>query len=91
MTAPSLQEVGDLDILELPTWSDRELRTGALPPLVDIDYTRFTTGMRLVAALGFGGVAGTASGIAQVLFGLFLIIFVVSLLLGVLRGRPPQL
>ncbi len=40
----------------------------------------------LVAALfGFRGVAGTATGIAKVLFVLFLILFVVSLLFG---GSP---
>ena len=45
----------------------------------------------LVAGLlGFGGIAGTASGIAQVLFGLVLIIFLVSLVMGLVsRGRPP--
>ncbi len=37
----------------------------------------------LVAAiLGFGGIAGTAVGIAKVLFGVFLVLFVLSLLFG---------
>ena len=37
----------------------------------------------LVAALlGFGGIAGTAAGIAKVLAIAFLIVFVVSLLMG---------
>ena len=44
----------------------------------------------LVAGLlGFGGVASTAAGIAQALFFVFLIIFVVTLLLGVMSRRPP--
>lgn len=42
----------------------------------------------IIAALfGFGGIAGTASWFAQVLFVVFLIMFVVSLLMG--RRRPP--
>lgn len=41
--------------------------------------------------LGFGGLASTAAGIAQVLFGIFLIIFLVTLVMGVAsrRGPPP--
>lgn len=36
----------------------------------------------IAAALGFGGIAGTASGIAQILFFVFLVLFVVSLIFG---------
>jgi uncharacterized membrane protein YtjA (UPF0391 family) len=36
----------------------------------------------IAAALGWGGVAGTAAGIAKILFVVFLILFVVSLLFG---------
>ena len=44
----------------------------------------------LIAAIfGFTGLAGTAVGIAQVLFFLFLIAFVVSLVMGY-RGRGPR-
>jgi uncharacterized membrane protein YtjA (UPF0391 family) len=47
----------------------------------------------LVAAfLGFGGIAGTAAGIAQTLFYVFLIIFLVVLILNFMEqgqgGRP---
>jgi uncharacterized membrane protein YtjA (UPF0391 family) len=47
--------------------------------------------LALVAAFfGFGGIAGAASGIAQVLLVLFVIAFVVSLLLHYRgRGGPP--
>ena len=46
--------------------------------------------LALVAALlGFGGVAGFASGIARVLFFLFLIGIVVTGLAHALRGRIP--
>jgi uncharacterized membrane protein YtjA (UPF0391 family) len=40
----------------------------------------------IAAVLGFGGLAGSAAWIAQVLFGLFIILFLVSFLF---RGRPP--
>jgi uncharacterized membrane protein YtjA (UPF0391 family) len=44
----------------------------------------------LIAAIfGFTGLAGTAVGIAKVLFFLFLIAFVVSLVMGY-RGRGPR-
>ncbi len=36
----------------------------------------------IAALLGFGGIAASTAGIAQVLFWLFLILFVLSLLMG---------
>jgi uncharacterized membrane protein YtjA (UPF0391 family) len=39
----------------------------------------------IAAVFGFGGVAAGATSIAQVLFGLFLLIAVVSLILGLVR------
>jgi len=36
----------------------------------------------VAGALGFGGVAGTAAGIARVLFGIFIVLFLVGLVLG---------
>jgi uncharacterized membrane protein YtjA (UPF0391 family) len=41
----------------------------------------------IAAALGFGGIAGASASIAQVLFYIFLILFVVSLAMRVMR-RP---
>jgi uncharacterized membrane protein YtjA (UPF0391 family) len=41
----------------------------------------------IAAVFGFGGIAGTAAGFAKVLFFVFLIMFVVSLLFG--RTRTP--
>jgi uncharacterized membrane protein YtjA (UPF0391 family) len=43
----------------------------------------------LISALfGFGGIASTAAGISQILFYVFIVLFVVSLLFGVAgRGR----
>jgi uncharacterized membrane protein YtjA (UPF0391 family) len=43
----------------------------------------------IAGLLGFGGVASTAVGIAQVLFFIFLVIFAVTLVMGVLSRRPP--
>jgi len=39
----------------------------------------------IAAALGFGGLAGAAAGIAKILFFVFLVLFVASLLFGGLR------
>jgi uncharacterized membrane protein YtjA (UPF0391 family) len=39
----------------------------------------------VAAVFGFGGVAAGATSIAQILFGLFLLIAVVSLILGLVR------
>ena len=39
------------------------------------------------AFFGFGSVAGSAAGIAQILFFLFLVLFIVSLFTGTLRRR----
>lgn len=41
----------------------------------------------IAAVLGFGGIAGTAIGIAKILFGVFLVLFLVSLIVGAGRGR----
>jgi uncharacterized membrane protein YtjA (UPF0391 family) len=41
----------------------------------------------IAMALGFGGIAGTAAGIAKILFFVFLVLFLVSLI--VPRVRPP--
>jgi len=43
----------------------------------------------IVEMFGFGGIASTASGIAQILFVIFLALFLVSLLVELMRGKPP--
>ena len=40
----------------------------------------------IAAVLGFGGVAGAATGIAKILFFAFLILFLVSLIIPRFRG-----
>ncbi len=42
----------------------------------------------IAAVLGFGGIAGTAVGIAKILFVVFLILFVVSL---IFHRRGPRI
>lgn len=46
----------------------------------------------LVAGLfGFGVIASAAAGIAKILFWIFLVLFVISLVTGFLNGRGPRL
>jgi uncharacterized membrane protein YtjA (UPF0391 family) len=40
----------------------------------------------IAGALGFTGIAGTSIGIAQTLFYIFLVLFIVSLLVHLVRG-----
>ena len=42
----------------------------------------------IAAVLGFGGVAGAAIGIAKVIFFIVLLLFLISLLFGVVGRRP---
>ncbi len=45
--------------------------------------------LALIAALfGFGAIASSAAGIAKILFFLFLVMFIVSLMMNAVRGRP---
>lgn len=54
-------------------------------------YTLIFLVVALIAgALGFGGVASASAGIARILFGVFLVLFVVSLVMQLL-GRPTPL
>ena len=41
----------------------------------------------IAAVLGFGGIAGTAIEIAKIIFVVAIILFVVSAVVGLLRGR----
>jgi uncharacterized membrane protein YtjA (UPF0391 family) len=43
----------------------------------------------IAAVLGFGGIAAGAAGIAKLLFWGFVILFVVSLVVGLVSGRRP--
>jgi uncharacterized membrane protein YtjA (UPF0391 family) len=41
----------------------------------------------VAAALGFGGIAATAAGIAKILFYIFLALFLITLIAGLVGGR----
>jgi len=41
----------------------------------------------VAAFLGFGGIAGTAAGIAEILFYAFLVVAVITLILGLMTGK----
>jgi uncharacterized membrane protein YtjA (UPF0391 family) len=41
----------------------------------------------IAAALGFGGIAGTAVEIAKIIFFVAIILFVISAIVGLVRGR----
>jgi uncharacterized membrane protein YtjA (UPF0391 family) len=43
----------------------------------------------IAAALWFGGIAGASAGIAQVLFFIFIVLFVVAMIARAVRGNPP--
>jgi uncharacterized membrane protein YtjA (UPF0391 family) len=45
----------------------------------------------VAAVLGFTSVAGAAMGIAKILFFVFLVLFAVSLIMHVVRGRAPPI
>lgn len=40
----------------------------------------------IAAALGFGGIAGASAGIAQILFYIFLVLLLISLVMHFVRG-----
>jgi uncharacterized membrane protein YtjA (UPF0391 family) len=44
----------------------------------------------VAAALGFTGIASASAGIAQILFWMFLVVFVAMLLLSLASGRRPR-
>jgi len=41
----------------------------------------------IAAVLGFGGMAGTLSGFAQLAFGIFVVLFLLSLVSHLVRGK----
>jgi uncharacterized membrane protein YtjA (UPF0391 family) len=43
----------------------------------------------IAAAFGFGGIAGTAVGIAKLIFFVAIVLFVISLIYGLVSGRRP--
>ncbi len=45
----------------------------------------------IAAVLGFGGIAGTAVGIAKLIFFVAIVLLLISAIAGVVRGRGPRL
>jgi len=45
----------------------------------------------IAAVLGFGGLAGTAVGIAKIIFGVAIVLFVVALVYSMITGRRPPI
>jgi uncharacterized membrane protein YtjA (UPF0391 family) len=45
----------------------------------------------VAAAFGFGGIAIASAEIARIIFFVFLVLFLVSLVSSFVRGRPPRL
>lgn len=45
----------------------------------------------IAAALGFGGIAGFAVELAKIVFVVAIILFVISAIFGLMRGRSPTL
>lgn len=43
----------------------------------------------VAAVFGFGGIAGMAVGIAKLLFAVFIVLFLATLVVSLLRGRRP--
>ena len=43
----------------------------------------------IAAVLGFGGIAGVAVEIAKIIFFIAILLFAISLLFGLVRGRSP--
>ncbi len=43
----------------------------------------------IAAALGFGGIAGTAVGLAKIVFYIFLVLLLISLVYSLATGRSP--
>lgn len=45
----------------------------------------------LVAALfGFGGIASASAGIAKIIFFIFIVLWLIALVAGAIRGRTPR-
>ena len=44
----------------------------------------------IAGVLGFGGVAGTSMDIAKILFFVFLMLFFISAIMHMIRGRAPR-
>jgi uncharacterized membrane protein YtjA (UPF0391 family) len=44
----------------------------------------------IAAVLGFGGIAAVSVELARILFGVFIILFIIAALMHVMRGKSPS-
>ena len=44
----------------------------------------------IAAVLGFGGIASASAGIAQIIFFVFIALFVIAMIANAVRGRAPR-
>jgi uncharacterized membrane protein YtjA (UPF0391 family) len=44
----------------------------------------------IAGVFGFGGIASASAGMAKIVFGIFLVLFLISALFGALKGRVPD-
>jgi len=80
-------------------WVDAKVRArqedkGVLnSPLEEPDMLRYALIFFIVAIVaaifGFSGIAGSLAGIAKILFYIFVAVFVISLVMGLIQGRKP--
>jgi uncharacterized membrane protein YtjA (UPF0391 family) len=66
----------------------RAVRAGPLMEVAMLGWALTFLVIALIAALlGFGGVAGTAIGIAKIIFFVAIVLFLISAVAGFMRGR----
>ncbi|ODR98095.1 hypothetical protein AUC68_11425 [Methyloceanibacter methanicus] len=73
---------------ELRCWSNRLQPKRKEIVMLGWALTFFVIAL-IAGLLGFGGIAGTAAGIAKILFFTFLVLLVASLIMHVVRGAAP--
>ena len=66
---------------------NQEIKTDRVFIMLSWALTFFVLAL-IAAVLGFGGLASSMAGIAKILFFIFIVVFVVSLIGHTMRGRP---
>jgi uncharacterized membrane protein YtjA (UPF0391 family) len=63
------------------------------PNLEETDMLKMAIVFLVIALIagvfGFGGIASASAGMAKIVFGIFLVLFLISALMGALKGRAP--
>ncbi len=58
--------------------------------MLNLSITLFIVAI-IAAIFGFGGIAGAATEIAVLLFWIFVVLFVISFVVNLLKGKEPKL